>query len=287
MSYKKTDRYIEKSFLYLLALSLLLHTAMFMVIIFFPQEKKVAREEPVMIDLQDLPPSKEAPASEKKDVKRFSEEKRRLVREKAPKGEMERERIASAPPRATPPAAQPQQNVGHMAPAQPEKERTPLREAPYGENLLKPREERASNLARLFPSHGHMARLEESYRKKYSQEVEEGEVKSLDTDDIRFGSFLRRFETAVYGVWNYPREAAKHGIEGITPVRITFNRKGDIEQVELLKSSGSDILDNEVLRALHQIGPIGYLPKGYTKDKFYLVASFHYGISNGLSRTLN
>ena len=283
MSYKSTDRYIEKPFLYLLALSLLLHSAMFMIIIFLPQEKKVAKEEPVMIDLQDLPPSKEAPAWEKNEVKRFAEEKRRVAREKAPKGEMERERIASVPQRAAQSATQPQQK---MAPAQPEKERTLPREAPYGENLRKPREERAANLARLFPSPGNMARLEESYRKKYSQEVEEGEAKSLNTDDIRFGSFLRHFETAVYGVWNYPREAARRGIEGITPVRITFNRKGDIEQVELLKSSGSDILDNEVLRALHHIGPIGSLPKGYTKDKFYLIASFHYGISNGMSRTL-
>lgn len=179
MSYKSTDRYIEKIFLYLLALSLLLHAAMFMVIIFLPQEKKVAKEQPVMIDLQDLPPSKEAPAREKKDVKRFAEEKRRVVREKAPKGEMERERIVSVPQRAAPPAAQPQQDVGQMTSAQPEKEKTPLREVPYGENLLKPKEERASNLARLFPSPGNMARLEESYRKKYSQEVEEGEVKSL------------------------------------------------------------------------------------------------------------
>ena len=283
MSYKSTDRYIEKPFLYLLALSLLLHSAMFMIIIFLPQEKTVAKEEPVMIDLQDLPPSKEAPTREKKEVKRFAEEKRRVAREKTPKGEMERERIASVPQRAAQSATQPQQK---MAPPQPDKERTLPREAPYGENLRKPREERAANLARLFPSPGNLARLEESYRKKYSQEVEEGEAKSLNTDDIRFGSFLRHFETAVYGVWNYPREAARRGIEGITPVRITFNRKGDIEQVELLKSSGSDILDNEVLRALHHIGSIGSLPKGYTKDKFYLIASFHYGISNGMSRTL-
>lgn len=148
MSYKSTDRYIEKTFFYLLALSLLLHTAMFMVIIFLPQEKKVAKEQPVMIDLQDLPPSKETPAREKKEVKRFAEEKRRVVREKAPKGEMERERIASMPQRAAPPAAQPQQDLGQMAPAQPEKERTLPREVPYGENLLKPREERATNLAR-------------------------------------------------------------------------------------------------------------------------------------------
>jgi protein TonB len=214
MSYEKTDRYIEKAFLYLLALSLMHHTAMFMVIIFLPQEEKVAREQPVMIDLQDLPTSKEDPAREKKDVKRFAEEKRRVAREKAPKGEMERERIASMPQRAAPPAAQPEQNVGQMAPAQAEKERMPPREAQYGENLLKPREERAANLARLFSSPGYMARLD-------------------------------------------------------------------------LKSSGSDILDNEVLRTLHQIGPIGSLPKGYTKDKFYLIASFHYDISNGMNRTLN
>jgi protein TonB len=286
MSFKSSDRYIEKTFLYLLALSLLLHTAMFMVIIFLPQEKKVAKEEPVMIDLQDLPPTKETPAREKKEVKRFAEEKRRVGREKAPKGEMEREKTASLPQRAVPPAAQTQQNVGQMAPAQPEKERTPPREAPYGENLLKPREERSSKLAKLFPSPANMGSLEESYRKKYSQEGEEGEAKFLNTDDIQFGSFLRRFETAVYGVWSYPREATKLGIEGITPVRITFTRKGDIELVEVLKSSGSDILDNEVLRALHHIGPLGSLPKGYTKDKFYLIAYFHYGIVNGISRTM-
>jgi protein TonB len=287
MSYKNTDRYIEKAFLYLLALSFLLHAALFTVIIFFPQEKKVAKEEPVMVDLQDLPPSRETPAREKKEVKRFAEKKRRVAREKAPKGAMERERIASASRRAVPPAVQPQRRGEEMAPAQQEKERTPFREAPPGENLLKPREERTPNLARLFPSPGKMARLEESYRKKYSQEVEEGETKFLNTDDIQFGSFLRRFETAVYGVWSYPQEAARLGIEGMTPVRITFNRKGEIEQVELLDSSGSTILDSEVLRTLHRIGRVGSFPKGYTKDKFYLIAFFQYGIIRGMSRSLH
>jgi protein TonB len=114
--------------------------------------------------------------------------------------------------------------------------------------------------------------------------VEEGETKFLNTDDIQFGSFLRRFETAVYGVWSYPQEAARLGIEGMTPVRITFNRKGEIEHVELIESSGSDILDNEVLRTLHNIGRVGSLPKGYTKDKFYLIAFFQYGITRGMSR---
>jgi protein TonB len=286
MIYKDTDRNIEKTFLYLLALSLLLHVAMFMVINLFPPEKKVAKEEPIMIDLQDLPPRKEMLAKEKKEVKRFAEEKRRVAKEIAPKGEMERNSNAAMPQQVVPRAFPPQRRGQEIAPAQPAREKTPFREAP-GENLLKPREDRLPSLAKLFPTPGRMAGLEENYRKKYSKEVEEGETKFLDTDDIQFGSFLRRFETAVYGVWSYPQEAARLGIEGITPVRITFNRKGEIEHIEVLKSSGSYILDNEVLRTLHNIGPVGSLPKGYTKDKFYLIAFFKYGIKRGMSRTLD
>ena len=70
-----------------------------------------------------------------------------------------------------------------------------------------------------------MSKLEESYRKKYGPEVADGETRFLNADDIQFGSFLRRFENSVYGVWRYPAEAAMMGIEGITPVKITFNRQ--------------------------------------------------------------
>lgn len=287
MSYKYTDRFIESSFLYLLALSFLLHAALIAVIVNLPQEKKVAKEEPVMIDLQDLPPSKEAPAQEKKEVKRHAEEKRRVARERAPKGEMERERIASLPKQAFPPAAQPQQKGRETAPALPERGKVPYGAMPPGEDLFRHRGEKFPTLEKLSPSSGNMARLEESYREKYSPEVEEGETKFLNTDDIQFGSFLRRFENAVYGVWSYPEEAASRGIEGMTPVRITFNRKGDIEKVDVLESSGSTILDEEVLRTLHHIGSVGSLPKGYKKDKFYLIAFFQYGIIKGMSRMLH
>jgi len=287
MSYKYTDKYIENSFLYLLALSFLLHVALFAAIINLPQEKKVAKEEPVMVDLQDLPPSKEAPSREKKEVKRFAEEKRRVARERAPRGEMEREKITHLPQQAGPPSTQPQRKGIETAPAPREQAKIPSEATPPGEDLLRHREGKLPSLAKLFPSPGKMARLEESYRKKYGSEVEKGETRFLNTDDIQFGSFLRRFETAVYGVWSYPEAAAIRGIEGMTPVRITFNRKGDIESVEVLQSSGSSILDDEVLRTLHEIGSVGSLPKGYKKEKFYLIAFFQYGIIKGMSRMLH
>jgi periplasmic protein TonB len=165
-----------------------------------------------------------------------------------------------------------------------EQEKAPAKETPPGESLLKPKEKSLPDLSKLFPTADKMARLEEGYRKKYGPEVEEGETRFLNTDDIQFGSFLRRFETAVYGVWRYPQEAAKLGIEGVTPVKITFNRKGEIEKVEVLQSSGSTILDAEVLRTLRLVGPLGPFPKGYDKEKFNLIAFFQYGIARGMSR---
>lgn len=124
-----------------------------------------------------------------------------------------------------------------------------------------------------------MAQLEESYRRKFEKDVAEGDTTFLNTDDIQFGSFLRRFENSIYGVWRYPEEAARNGIQGITPVKITFNRQGVIVDVELLESSGSKILDDEVRRTLKLIGPVGNLPKGYNKDKFKLIAFFQYGVT--------
>ena len=285
MSYKYNDTFIEKTFLYLLGLSFLLHVGLFAFFIFLPQETKVPKSEPIMVDLQEeLPTIKEAQPRKEKEVKRLADQRRRVAKETAPKGEREREIIAAKPRQAAPPVVQPSRRGGELAPWLPEREKTPALPAQPGESPLKPREEKLPNLSKLFPSAGKMARLEESYRKKYDEEVAEGETKFLNTDDIQFGSFLRRFETAVYGVWSYPQEAARLGIEGVTPVKITFNRKGEIENVSIIESSGSTLLDSEVLRTLRMIGAIGGFPKGYKKEKFNLIAFFQYGINRGTSR---
>lgn len=146
-------------------------------------------------------------------------------------------------------------------------------------SLLRPKSQSAPQAAQpqLFPGAQRLARLEEGYRRKFENDVAEGDTRFLNSDDIQFGSFLRRFETAVYGVWRYPQEAALKGIEGITPVRITFNRRGEITKVELLETSGARILDDEVMRTLRAIGPVGSFPRGYDKDEFHLIAFFQYG----------
>ena len=279
------DRYVEKSFLYLLVISLLFHLAVFLFISRMPQEQLKSSQEPTMVDLTEIPdlPQKEKPPlppPPQPKIKRHAERPQRVAKEMAPKSKGELDRIVPPPanaPRTSRPTPAPAVRRPEPPP-QPDRSAAPVTR---GEGLLKPKTAPAVDRPKLFPSATKLARLEESYREKYRSEVEDGETRFLNTDDIQFGSFLRRLETAIYGVWHYPQAALLRGIEGTTPVRITFSRKGEIVKVDLLESSGSKILDDEVLRTLHQLGPIGSFPKGYSGEQFKLIAFFHYGNGGG------
>lgn len=271
-----TDRYIEKSFLYLLCMSLLLHAGLFAGLYYFPSAPPKPPKEPVFIDLQQMPELKPRP-EQQQETKRRAEQRSRVEHETAPRGEAARDSIAvekkSAPSARTAPESRAAQ-----APAAPG--RAPVTPGSSAASLLKPKERTVRqpfSTANLFPGANRMAKLEDSYRRKFESDIAEGDTRFLNSDDIVFGSFLRRFEGAVYGVWRYPQEAALRGIEGITPVRITFNRRGEITKIQQLESSGARILDEEVLRTLRAIGPVGGFPKGYDKDEFHLIAFFQYG----------
>lgn len=274
-----SEHTVEKNFLYLILFSALLHVGLFTLLLNMPAERKPATQEPLMVDLQDIPQGT-SPRVPSAPAPRLSDEYRRVPAESAPKGDSPWSRMLPPLPSASAPRPPAPGNVRPVEPA-------PRESSPAGELFRKKGAQSPEKAPRLYPSAERLARIEEGYRKKYAPDVAEGDASFLNTDDIVFGSFLRRFETAVYGVWRYPQEAVKMGIEGVTPVRIVFNRKGEVVSRELLQSSGSKILDNEVLRTLDMVGPVGAFPKGYAKDTFTLIAFFHYGISQGASRSLH
>ncbi len=269
-----SERYIEKSFLYLLVLSILLHVGVGALLYYLPRETPPPKE-PIFVDLQQVPDLKVPEQPRQQETQRKSERRVRVPRETAPRGRETTDN--SAPPKVRPPPA-PQQARQREA-SQTFPRATPVIPGSSASALLKPKAPAnpQTQMSQLFPSANRMAALEESYRRKFEEDIAEGDTRFLNSDDILFGSFLRRFETAVYGVWRYPQEAAMKGIEGITPVRITFNRRGEITGVHLLESSGSKVLDDEVFRTLKLIGPVGGFPKGFSKDEFHLIAFFQYG----------
>jgi protein TonB len=274
-----SERYIEKSFLYLLVLSIVLHVGVCAVLYYLPEAKPPLPKEPVFIDLQQVPDLKSPEQPRQQETQRQSERRVRVPRETAPRGTDAVDTALPTAPRSVarkPPSPQQPRQRGDT--------RDNAREAPIApgssvSSLLRPKTPSGQTIpqAQLYPGASRMAKLEESYRRKFENEIAEGDTRFLNSDDILFGSFLRRFENSVYGVWRYPQEAAMKGIEGITPVRITFNRRGEITATQLLESSGARVLDEEVFRTLKLVGPIGGFPRGYDKDEFHLIAFFQYG----------
>jgi len=275
-----TDRYIEKTFLYLICLSLLLHLGVFAALYYFPPAPPEPSKEPVFVDLQQMPEPKHPPEPRQQVTKRRSEQQVRVPRESAPRGNAPRD---AQPLKKQPTPDSERQSSATAKPARPSQavpSQPPVAPGSSTASLLKPKQQtapQAQSAQQLFPGASRMAKLEENYRRKFENDIAEGDTRFLNSDDIVFGSFLRRFEGAVYGVWRYPQEAAMNGIEGITPVRITFNRKGEVTKIQQLQSSGARILDEEVLRTLRAIGPVGGFPKGYDKEEFHLIAFFQYG----------
>ena len=283
-----SDKYIEKNFLWLVLVSVLLHAALLTAVIYFPEETKPFVQKPYVVELKDLPPIPAPPEKKEHVSKQQSQPRPKAQIGFSNKGVFTHREASTLP---TPSARQevpPPQKEGVTPQLPSEKGNVPVSENSRAGDFFRKKEHGIPGLNKLFPSARKTAKLEEEYREKYNQEVADGEAAFLNTDDLRFGSFMRRLESAIYGVWRYPEEAARLGIEGVTPVRITFNRQGEIEKVEILQSSGSKILDDEVKRTLKMIGPVGGFPRGYDKDTFKLIAFFHYSIVRGMMQgTLN
>jgi len=280
-----SDKLVEKNFLYLIILSVIMHAVLFELLMKMPQEKAASLSEPLMVDLDGIP-TLAPPPPPSPPVKRHAEERQRVEKEVSPKGSDVREKAAPVQNQLQRPSTVTKGQQGDpRALSVPSPDATGRDRTPRDE-LFRKKGQQAPETVNLYPGASRLAKIEESYRKKFGPEVAEGDTRFLNTDDIQFGSFLRRFENSVYGVWRYPAEAAKMGIEGITPVKITFNRRGEIVGREILQSSGSRILDAEVLRTLDMVGPVGGFPKGYEKETFNLIAFFHYGITQGSGRSL-
>jgi periplasmic protein TonB len=54
----------------------------------------------------------------------------------------------------------------------------------------------------------------------------------------------------------YPRQARERGVEGVVHVRFRVLPSGNAERVEILKSSGSGILDSASIRTVYRSGPL-------------------------------
>jgi TonB family protein len=65
--------------------------------------------------------------------------------------------------------------------------------------------------------------------------------------------------SSIERVKNYPRFARERGIEGVVHVRFRLRPQGDVERVEIVKSSGSGVLDESSVRTVYRAAPMPYV----------------------------
>lgn len=65
--------------------------------------------------------------------------------------------------------------------------------------------------------------------------------------------------SSIERVKSYPRLARERGIEGVVRLRFRVRPQGGVERVEIVRSSGSEILDTASVSTLYRAGPMPYV----------------------------
>ncbi|OEU75162.1 MAG: hypothetical protein BA874_03825 [Desulfuromonadales bacterium C00003068] len=120
------------------------------------------------------------------------------------------------------------------------------------------------------------ADIARSKQTKQRPNIENGDELLLNMKQDKLFSFFNRFKKGIYGVWNYPEESIKKRQQGVSLLKITINKDGTIDDVDLINGSGFERLDREAIAAIFKGQPYGALPDSYEEDQLTIHAYFEY-----------
>ncbi len=291
-----------------LVLSLFLHAALVGVLSFvnLAAPPPVDQKEPVFVDIIDLPPAPgKTEEPEKPTV--FSHRSQKVEKEKtaipgkilskpvekdeggakakalkpvkeAPQEEPDRaegrDERADLPPVAEVPGeesvameARPEaskEDLSGTVPgkAQPEVEPS----APATEEPAKPK---------LFPSDERLMELAKKYYEE-EPEREKGKVLTLNTSELKYSKYLLNLKRRIEFFWDYPTTSARKGEHGRLKINFTITGDGDLESIDVVKSSNYPSLDDAAVTAIRLASPFNPFPEDFAIEKIDIHARFEY-----------
>ncbi len=107
---------------------------------------------------------------------------------------------------------------------------------------------------------------------------------TLDTNEFKFISYNRWLKIKVESVLKYPELAAVSGLQGTLYIQFDIMKDGSLGNLELLKSSGYKILDDEALRAIRSSAPFQPLPDEWHMDHYAIRAAVLFYLSGAYIR---
>jgi TonB family protein len=106
------------------------------------------------------------------------------------------------------------------------------------------------------------------------------ETISLDTKDERYVQYAGIIKKNIMEHWDYPDEAKLSLWEGKAIAFFSLARNGSLTEIKITGTSGYDILDREVLRAVKASAPFPSFPASVKVNRLNIKASFDYRLSS-------
>ncbi len=142
------------------------------------------------------------------------------------------------------------------------------------------RQEKARNPYEQLLQSAQQTTLQEEFDRGYVDAVEgkfkEGEYIDLNTQEYRFIGYFTGMRKAIELAWNYPKAAAVDGIYGKVGIAFTILKDGKVEKVEIINTSGYQVLDIAIVDAIKDAAPFAPLPEGFGKTNLNISGTFSY-----------
>jgi TonB family protein len=105
----------------------------------------------------------------------------------------------------------------------------------------------------------------------------------LNTADPRYGEYFAEIKRRIEKKWTYPAEAFLQGQSGRGELRFVLRKDGSVKSVEILKSSGVQVLDKNIESAIRLAEPFPPIPESIAVDLIPISINFNYTLSRPAS----
>jgi protein TonB len=101
---------------------------------------------------------------------------------------------------------------------------------------------------------------------------------TMDTKNYLYRGYLSMLRQKIESIWVYPPEAAAKGIYGDLQIQFTIRKDGTLGAVELVRTSGYQMLDAAAIKALKDGAPYWPLPDSWGKKEYTIRGHFVYSM---------
>jgi len=90
--------------------------------------------------------------------------------------------------------------------------------------------------------------------------------------------YLNNVEKSIEGTWKYPEQATRNRKDGKVNLDVTIRQDGWLENVRVVRSSGSKSLDNQAIKSVVTNEPYNPVPEAVGLEKLNLRFTFNYDL---------